>query len=196
MNETTKESKFLDAITRYSEKQRALITREVEEYKTQKIEQATESGLKDAYELIQREIAERKAAIVTEYSQKQQALRRELFALRAEIADAVFRRAEEEIIEYTSTPGYKAYVLREAGKASELIGGAECNVRLREADKALSDDIIKLLPGGVFVTDDSILIGGVIIDCAEKGLRLDCTLDTRLSDQRRWFAENSGLKVV
>ena len=107
MNETTKESKFLDAINQYAEKQKTIISNEVEAYKAQKIEQATESGLKDAYELIQRDIAEHKTAIITEYAQKEYALRRELYDERKHIADMVFDEVREKLAEYTGSPAYR-----------------------------------------------------------------------------------------
>ena len=196
MNEKTKESKFLDAINRYSEKQTAIINREVEEYKAQKIEQATESGLRDAYELIQREIAERKAAILVEYAQKHAEIRRGLFEVRNNIADEVFARAEEKLREYTSTEEYKASVLRSAREAAGIISGCACVVRMRAEDTALAEELRAILPCAEITAYEGICIGGIRIVCSEKGLELDSTLDTRLSDQRRWFAENSGLKVM
>ena len=42
-------------------------------------------------------IAERKASIVTEYAQKEYALKRELYAARQRITDEVFAAAEEKL---------------------------------------------------------------------------------------------------
>ena len=44
--------------------------------------------------------------------------------------------------------------------------------------------------------DDSILIGGIKGFCEEMSVIADDTLDTKLSNQLQWFAENSNLKVV
>ena len=86
MNELTKESKFLDAINKYAEQQKALITQEIEEYKNAKIEQATEQGLQDAYDLIRRDIAAHKSAIVTDSAKRELNLKKELYSERARIA--------------------------------------------------------------------------------------------------------------
>lgn len=196
MNETTKESKFLDAINQYAEKQKALISSEVENYKAQKIEQATESGLKDAYELIQRDIAERKSAIVTEYAQKEYDLRRELFMERERLAESVFAEVLDKLAEYSSTPEYRAAVVRSAKEASELCGDSACTVLIKPADMSLSDEIRSCFAEASVIADDTVTVGGIKVICEDKGLVIDDTLDTRLSGQRAWFAMNSGLKVV
>ena len=95
MNEKTKESKFLDAINKYAEQQKAQITQEIEDYKNTKIEQATEQGLQDAYDLIREDISRRKAVIVNDLAKKELALRNELFYERQTLADKVFDEAKQ-----------------------------------------------------------------------------------------------------
>ena len=196
MNVKTKESKFLDAITRYAEQEKTRIRGEVEEYKAQKIEQATDSGLKDAYELIQREIAAKKTELFIEKAQKENALRQKLFSERARISDEVFQKAEEKLISYTATQKYADMIAASARTISERIQGEAAAVYLKEADMALSAMIREILPTAQIIADPTIRIGGVKVSCPEKGILYDDTLDARLKDQRAWFAEHSGLKVV
>lgn len=196
MNERTKESKFLDAISRYAEQQKVRISSEVEEYKAQKIEQATDSGLKDAYELIQREISVCKTAILTESSRKENALRQSLFAERQRIFDEVFRRAEERLKAYTETQEYISMVTASVQAIAEMTGGETCTVNVRVDDLSLSADITAILPGAEVTVDPAIRLGGVKVICHTKGILYDDTLDSRLKDQHGWFIEHSGLKVV
>ena len=196
MNETTKESKFLDAINKYAEKQKSMINSEVEEYKAQKIEQATDAGLKDAYDLIRRDIAARKSAIVTEYAQKKYKLRRGLYAERSRIADEVFKKAFEKLAEYTTTEEYRASVIKAAHEAAALCADAPCTVCLRKKDQVLFDRIAPLFVNASCSADDTIRIGGVKVMCRDKGLLIDSTLDSKLAAERRSFEERSGLKVV
>ena len=196
MNETTKESKFLDAINQYAEQQKALIGSQVEEYKAQKIEQATEAGLQDAYELIQRNIAERKASIVTEYAQKEYALKRELYAARQRITDEVFAAAEEKLRAYTGTEEYRAAFLRDARRAAGLCGSSACILTVNQRDKALAEEALPLFAEAQIREDGNIAVGGFTALCDEQGVLIDCTLDTKLSAERERFIEYSGLKVV
>ena len=196
MNEKTKESKFLEAINRYAERQKAMISEEVEEYKKQKIEQATEAGLKDAYELIQSEVERRKAAIVTEYSQKEDQLRRELYHERGVIADEVFKKAEEALLTFTFSKEYRDWLLRSASEIAAVAASADCDIHLRQVDLIFADEIKNIIPQAQLTPDDSISIGGLKASCISLNILIDDTLDSRLISQREWFTENSGLKVV
>ncbi len=196
MNEKTKESKFLDAINKYAESQKAQITQEIEDYKNTKIEQATEQGLQDAYDLIHRDIAARKAAIVTDTAKRELNLKRELYGERQRIADEVFAAAESKLKSFTRQDDYRAFISKSCESISELFGAQACVVRIAPSDAHLREEIASLLPHAEIVTDPHILLGGISAYCEAKGITADDTLDTRLNDQRAWFYEHCGLKVV
>ena len=196
MNEITKESKFLDAIKQYAEQQKQRIGAQVEEYKAQKIEQATEAGLQDAYDLIQRDIAERKSAIVTEFARREYALKTELYAERQRITDEVFDAAREKLLAYTGTNEYGEAFLRDAGEAASLCDDHPCVLYVRECDRGLAEKAVTLFSQAQIQPDAAILVGGFKALCEEQGILLDCTLDAKLSEERARFSANSGLKVV
>lgn len=196
MNEQTKESKFLDAINRYAESQKARITQEIEDYKNTKIEQATEQGLQDAYDLIHAQVTRRKSAIVNETAKRELELKRELFAERQQIADEVFGAAHARLKDFAKSVDYSAFLRRSAENAKELFGNAACVVSLAPFDRDKESVISAILPHAQFETDNRILLGGARIFCPEKGICADDTLDSRLNDQHEWFIENAGLEVV
>lgn len=196
MNETTKESKFLNAITRYAEQQKKLIGTTLEEYKAQKIEQATETGLQDAYDLIQRDIAERKAAIITEYAQKAYALKKELYAERQRITDEVFDEARRRVSDYADTPAYREAFFKSAKAIAELVGDSACTIMVCARDVALAQQASASFFDAGIQEDDSILLGGMKALCEEKGMLIDDTLDAKLSAERDAFPSYAGLKVV
>ena len=196
MNEITKESKFLDAINKYAESQKAKIAQEIEEYKNTKIEQATEQGLKDAYELIKSDITNRKAAIVKETAIKELEMRRELFEYRQNICDEVFAQARAELKEYAASDKYADYLRSQAQKVNELFKGESCTVFTSPADQRAREVIAAILPDAQFKDDSHITLGGMRAYCRALGMTADCTLDAGLEAQKAWFFENSGLKVV
>lgn len=196
MNEKTKESKFLDAINKYAEKQKATISTEVEDYKNRRIEQATEDGLKDAYDLIRRDIAKRKAEIVVEYAAKEHALRTGQFEKRSRICGEVFQKAKDKLIRFTDSPDYEEYLRRSAAEIAAMFPGERITVFLSERDMPRVDSLRAILPDAEFKEDPAVRIGGIKAYCREKGILADDTLDTKLADQREWFIENAGLKVV
>lgn len=196
MNEKTKESKFLDAINKYAESQKAQITQEIEEYKNTKIEQATEQGLKDAYELIKSDIASRKAAIVNDTARRELEIRNGLFEKRRQICSGVFEEAEKRLREFAQSRDYPEWLKKQAVRTAELFGDKNCTVYLSHADSDKISLITKILPKAEIKTDNRITIGGMRSFCRELGITADCTLDMSLKAQRKWFTENSGLKVV
>ena len=196
MNERTKESKFLDAINKYAEGQKAQIAQEIEDYKNTKIEQATEQGLKDAYDLIKNDIANRKAAIVNETAKKELEMRRELFEYRQSIRDEVFAQAESELKKFVASDKYADYLRAQAQKVKELVKDESCTVFTSPDDLRLRDVTAEILPDADFKDDPHISIGGMRVYCRALGITADCTLDAGLEAQNAWFIENSGLKVV
>ena len=196
MNTKTKESKFLDAINKYAEQQKAQITREIEDYKNTKIEQATQQGLQDAYDLIRADIASRKAVIVNDLAKKQLDLRNELFRKRQSLADKVFEKAKEQLLAFTKTADYTRFLERSLNEIKANCGTAQCVIAVAPSDKEKRSLIESVLPDAQITVDPHILIGGIKANCPDLGILMDDTLDTRLEEQRGWFIETCGMKVV
>ena len=196
MNTKTKESKFLDAINKYAEQQKAQITQEIEDYKNTKIEQATAQGLQDAYDLIREDIARRKAVIVNDLAKKELELRNDLFHERQSLADKVFEQAKEQLLAYTKTDDYTAFLTRSIKEIKEKCGTARCVISIAPFDEEKRDLIEGVLPDAQITVDPHILIGGIKANCPALGILMDDTLDARLEEQREWFIENCGMKVV
>lgn len=196
MNEKTKESKFLDAINQYAERQKAAINSEVEDYKNKRIEQATEQGLNDAYQLIQRDIAKQKATIIVETSAMENRLRKRQFELRKTISDEVFEQAKKKLLDFTGSAAYVDSLRKSAEDAEELFGDAAVTVSVAPKDIGYAEAIKAILANAEITEDKDIRIGGIKVYCKSTGILADDTLDTKLRDQREWFIENSGLKVV
>ena len=196
MNEKTKESKFLDAINKYAEQQKAQITQEIEDYKNTKIEQATQQGLQDAYDLIREDVSRRKAVIVNDLAKKELALRNELFAERQTLADKVFDEAKQRLLAFTKTDDYADFLRRSLAEIKEQCGTARCDIAISSSDDDKRGLIGDVLPDARITVDPRILIGGVTANCPERGILMDDTLDSRLEEQRAWFIETCSMKVV
>lgn len=70
-------------------------------------------------------------------------------------------------------------------------------VYINEKDMKYSTEILAAFHGmAELVKDNSIKIGGLKGYCKSMRIVADETLDTKLSAQREWFIENSGLSVL
>ncbi len=196
MNQDKKTSSFLKAINKYAQQQSEEIKHEVEEFKKQEIEKATKEGISDAYKLIQKEIAVKKSQIVSDIAKREQESRRELFIRRNEIVDNIFADVKAKLLQHTSTEQYTEYIKKSLMEMSKLFDNKECVIYIKESDKDKEQLVLSVVPNSRIVTDDSIEIGGIKGYCEELSILADDSFDTKLEDERVWFAENSGLEVV
>ncbi len=196
MNQTNKTSSFLRAINKYAKQQSDAILQEVEEFKKQEIENATKEGIKDAYTLIQNEISTKKAVIISDVAKREENSKRELFVKRNEIVDKVFKKAYDKLFEFTNSVEYREHIKNSAIKINELFENNKCVVYLKSDDADKADTIKSIIANCDIEIDDTIKLGGIKGYCEALSIIADDTLDSKLSIQRQWFCENSGLKVV
>jgi len=194
--QSDKYSKFVTAITKEAQVQRNKIQMEIDEY----IKTETEKAQKDAYSLSEtvylRKTAKINEEIGSDFSQKELAMKQELFAHRKEICEGIFKRAADELIDFTKTDEYKDFIITSfkniVSKFSESTNGLK--IYLRESDKYFYPLIVKYYKHKIdIIIDENIIIGGIKI--SDENILINDTLDSRLSEQRNWFYQNSGLTI-
>lgn len=195
MNQDKKTSSFLKAINKYAQQQSEAIKLEVEELKKKEIEKATNEGISDAYKLIQKEIATNKSQIISESARLEQESRNKLFIRRNEIVESVFADAKAQLLEFTDTDDYIGYIKKSVAEMAEYFKDNEFTVYIKESDCSKKSEIQSVASINIEV-DNSIEIGGIKGFCKKLSILIDDTFDSKLEDERVWFAENSGLKVV
>lgn len=191
-----KTGNFLHAIQKYADEQKHKIESEVEHFKQQELKKAEDEGLRDAYNLIQKEMAAMRAGIASEAAQKEAQGRQRLYQRRLEIMEDVFSKATQKLIAYTKTDAYKETMKERAKEISAYLNGRDCVLYIKPEDEGLKGDLSACFNGLCSVqTSKDIKIGGINAYCEGLGIVVDQTLDTKLSDQKEWFLQNSGLKV-
>lgn len=193
----SKTDNFLKAIEKYAAEQRSRIENEAEEFKTKELNKAEEEGLKEAYVLLQRKMSSINNGIASEFSKAENASRKSVFAKRREIENQVFERAEHKLLEYAETDQYAKELLASVRRISEKLTADDVVLYVCQRDMKQKDKIMSAFGRTCTVAvSGDIRIGGITGVSREMGLLADETLDTRLSQQREWFCENSGLKVT
>ncbi len=195
-NSDEKISKFVQAITQYAQEQRDKIHQEVENFKSERLQNAEQEVLRDSYHLIQKERVQLRNRMSREMSRRDLEARKALLAMRRDMMERVFSDAKAALNAYVETP---AYVERLKSSLAALVKAlpAEGTVfEISRRDEPLLEPLQSLCPPGcsIDLTDD-ILLGGVRGINAEAGLLADDTLDARLDSQREWFTDHSGLTV-
>lgn len=193
----SKTDNFLKAIEKYAEEQRQKMQSEAEEFKERELNTAEEEGLKEAYDLIQKKMADINNKISSELSKAESASRNRIFAKRREIEDEIFAKAEKKLIEFTATDKYKALLEKSAKNISSALTSDDVILYVRESDLKYEKKITAPFGGKCkLMKSDDIKIGGITGLSRSMGLIADETLDTKLMYQREWFYEHSGLSVT
>ena len=197
MENTTKTDNFLQAIQRYTEEQKSIANTEVELLKEEKLKKAEENGKRDSERYIQQQLEAKKYVETSKLAILVQKKKKKLFRERAKMTDEVFEMAAQKLIKYTETKEYKLKLVDSARQIAELFDDNRCVVYINEKDMKYSTEILAAFHGmAELVKDNSIKIGGLKGYCKSMRIVADETLDTKLSAQREWFIENSGLSVL
>lgn len=196
MQNTSKTSNFLKAINKYAAEQRKEIKTRAEEFKKYELQKAEAEVLKDAYFLIQREMAQMKKGISSEVSKLEMEKRKELFSKRQSIMDDVFKKAETRLLEFTKTQDYIELIKKYVQSISKILKKSGTVLYISEKDQNIAD-IIREFFGKIckVEVDKNIKIGGVIAVNHSMAMIIDETIDSKLLDQKEWFAENSKLNI-
>lgn len=197
MNDAMITNNFLNAIHKYAEKQKEEIINDIEKRKAEEIKQVEDESLKEAFDLIQAQVSEEKIKMTSELARREQESRRHIYNMRQQMMDEIFTCAAEKLKEYAKTQEYGKALLKSAEKMAALFGNEPVVLYMSPKDKKYFDSAAKKFSGEVTVIgDDSIEIGGLKCRCDNKKSIADDTMDTSLLDQKKWFTENSKLKVV
>lgn len=121
-----------------------------------------------------------------EYNQKKIALREKMIA-------QLFDTIKEKLIEYSTSNEYRESM---KDKVIELSKKFDQNLSIRVSlkDKELANGFQSILKNKVeVIVDESIEIGGFVIEYHETSVIIDETLDSKLADELSGFYENSQL---
>lgn len=196
MEETAKKTAaFLSVIQALSEKECAEIDAETESVRKTRLE-TMEAETKQHYKAyMEYEVARIRAEANRAISQKSEASRRKLTALRTALCESVFAEALEKLLAFRESPQYRDLVLKSVHSAAEALrdeGTAE--IYICQADAELADAVQSAFGAPCSVQEAAdIALGGVRVRAGS--YLIDDTLDKRLAAQKTWFLENSGLSV-
>ena len=196
MRDISKTSNFLKAINKYAAEQRKKIKTSAEEFRKYELQKAEAEVLRDAYFLIQNEMAQMKRNVASEVSKLEFEERKKLFAKRQAIVEDVFKKARERLLEFVSSPDYVDVLKRYAVSISKVLKKSGTTLYISRRDEEYADDIREAY-GKICKVEvsDKIKIGGILAVNKAMSLVVDETIDAKLEDQKKWFAENSKLNI-
>lgn len=193
----SKTDNFLQAIEKYAEEQRGRLRSEAEAFKERELNAAEEEGMRDAYLMIQKTMADVNNRIAADTSRAIAEGKQRVFTRRQQIEDEVFAKATRKLSAFTESDQYPAFLTKCAVNISRVLKAedvvlyvCECDLKYKKKLRDYFGQNCEVLPS------DTIQIGGIMGHSRSRGLVADETIDTRLEQQREWFYEHSGLTVT
>ena len=170
---------------------------EVQHRREQRIQEAEDEVLKEAYTYIHDEVSRIQAEAGRGVSRHMLDNKRTLSLRRKEMAQEVFALVRAKITAFTRTPAYGERMAALLAEAVEKLAGAkEVLVTLREEDMPLRQSLAAAAPQVrlTFQTGD-FRLGGLIAEAPDLGLRVDTSFDSAAGDLSGRFAELFGLSL-
>lgn len=196
MSPDIKTGNFLNAIQKFADEQKHQIRSEVEKFKAEELKKAEDEGIRDAHELIMKEMTSMRAGIAGELAKKEDEGRQQLYKRREEMVNEVFCKAKQKLLEYTKTAEYRAALKNDAQEAADFFRNDEVTVYLKSDDMELQGELSTIFGNNCsFKAASDIIIGGLKAQCSARGIVVDSTLDTKLENRKGWFLQNSKLKI-
>lgn len=121
---------------------------------------------------------------------------RSLLGYRSEKTASVFQSVRERLSKYVGTPEYKADMLDRAKALTGVYDHSHSVVLVRGDDMELGREIQSLLGAVGLQADGGIRSGGFKLRNTAARTLVDETLDERLEEQKLWFLQNCGMKIM
>lgn len=189
------EEYFKEEIKRVSGIEIKQIDDEISEIRDKSIQGLEADAQREAGIARDQELKELQSEHAIRLSKTHEETNRKLMKKRRELADKVFNEAVEQIKNFTLSKDYADYLNKKA-KALAADSYSSVVFYVAKKDEKLLPAICKAYgkecDGQV---DPDISVGGLRMECADKGIVVDETFDTGIDEQRDWFYTNSGLFI-
>lgn len=170
---------------------------EVQRRREQRIREAEDEVLKEAYDYIHTEVSRIQAEAGRGVSRHMLDNKRTLSLRRKEMAQEVFALVRAKIAAFTRTDAYTrrmAALMTEA--AGYLAGAKEVLVTLREEDMGLRQLLTDAVPlMHLTFQPGDFRMGGLVAESPDLGLRVDASFDSAAEELSGHFAELFGLSL-
>lgn len=185
-----------EAVLSAAEAESSAIIRQTDEYRRRELDKVENKVLTELYGRIQNEVSHMHTDSTATVSQHEAQCRRALLRRREELTNQLFEDVAARLREYAKTPEYADALAGTARRLAEQYPVHGSQVYFCPADRARLPELQQIFGAGCTVTpSEQIRLGGLILENKSAGLVVDETLDSRLSDQRRWFYANSGMTL-
>lgn len=192
-----KDSKFLEAINNAAQKSCNELAQELKEQIKKEMEKAEAEIHAECHRKMEKKLSKLQTATVGTLAKYVGEKREVLGYRRAEIEAAVFHAVNLKLAVYQTTAPYRVSMTASAVTLKPYFSDAsDVVLYVCAGDMALANDLQDAFGHCQVMADPTNRLGGIRAESLSKKLCINDTFDSRLTKEKQWFAECSGLKIV
>lgn len=193
-NETEKLEKFKKAIFDEVDAKAQEMISEAEAQRDERLEKARHEADGFVQSMIAQIDKDCEAKAVRELSSESLQAKRNVLLSREGLIDKVFSNVRDKLDEFMKTPEYGKMLAEKVKSCAEKYPDDKGVVYVAFKDEGLCG---QLSCGGRYkaLPSETVEVGGAMVVLEDKGIALDYTFDTALSEQRESFARKAGLNL-
>jgi len=185
-----------DEIERQAKNEEKAILDEVKALEDEAYESMKAEAKRDADLRLKQEEEEMSSNASSEISESHIERTKKLIEKRDEYVKSIFAKAKEELIAFTKSDEYAAFMEAKLKKVNAALKVPDSQLFVAKKDLPMKDRLLKAFGVHVQVkVSDDITIGGFIVENKAASLIVDETFDFALLNQKEWFNKNSGLII-
>ena len=182
---------LVKAIQSQSQQRLNNLQADYESQRAEMIERFTKEALEEANVYSELALSELRNSLVQNESQSKWKVKKDLFIRRAELVDGLFSNVKADLIEFSKTKAYEAFVKENLDKVLNENTLEGYTLLVKAADEAFFKAITA--KNTIVTVSDRIRLGGFILKDKAGLLEIDESLDYRLKVQKEWFTTHSQL---
>jgi V/A-type H+/Na+-transporting ATPase subunit E len=136
-------------------------------------------------------LSELRNSLIQNESQSKWKVKKDLFIRRAELVDELFEKVKHDLIDFTKTSDYKAFVKSSLERILSENTALGATILVKASDLKLFEELAEKRVQ--VEVSDRIHIGGFILKDKAGLIEIDESLDYALKVQREWFTTHSQL---
>lgn len=189
------EEYFLSEIGKVSQREIKKIRNEIQNIETRNIKELETTARNNAEIIIQQEVSSMDSEHAISLSKMADDNQRKLMKKRQDLINNLFLEITEKLIEFTKTDEYKEK-MKEKIRLLSTQYHSEGILKLAVNDMNLAEELSASFSGQIEAkSDESIKIGGFILEYHQDRIIINETYDARLKEERERFYANSELII-
>lgn len=197
-NLTEKLNNFTSLVLDEASKKRDKLLQSVENAQKERLAEKEDEFLNDAYKEIQKAVSDAKKKSNERVLHEELDAKKQILLTREKIIDEIMADAREELLKFSKSDEYEAWLIGKIEKALFEVGKGSKTVYIHSEDLKYKDKIEGIDDDGkitVEASDERDFLGGVKIFNTDRKVAVDYSFKELLSEQKEVFLQGSGLTL-